>query len=425
MSNILALNAGSSSLKYKIYIYQNAHENNNNKLILLSKGQVTEIGCRNSEFSAKLYSSSTLEQIDRFSQNIEAPTHEIAFTHVLSYLLDKINHLNECKNISIAHRVVHGATEEKPMIISSSDDHSSLEHALKKLDSLSELAPLHNHTSVLIIRKCLDSLPTAKNYIFFDTIFHRTLPKEVYTYALPYEKCQLRRIRKYGFHGLSHSYVTQCASAYLGVDWKSEEVRFISLHLGSGASVCAVRGGKSIDTSMGLTPLEGLPGITRAGTVDPCAIFHLSDLAKSGVESRHPTDRKFHLTEAESILNHDSGIKGICGISNFAEITKIINDKERNNEKFERAKLAFDLFVDRILHFIGAYYVTLEGKVTGLLFTGGIGEHCWEIRETVCERLKCLGVGELDKEKNQNADKEFAGGKKEMARQLISMQKEK
>ncbi|CAG8564185.1 775_t:CDS:2, partial [Ambispora leptoticha] len=411
MSIILALNAGSSSLKYKIYIHQNGHDNSKNKLILLSKGQVTEIGLGNSknncQFSAKLYSSSTLEQIDQYSQNIEASTHEIAFTHVLSYLLDKVNHLNKREDIGfIAHRVVHGATEEKPMIISSSS--SSLEQALKKLDSLSELAPLHNHTSVLIIRACLNSLPAAKNYIFFDTIFHRTLPKEVYTYALPYEECRSKRIRKYGFHGISHSYVTQRASEYLGVDWKNEEeARFISLHLGSGASVCAVRGGESINTSMGLTPLEGLPGTTRSGTVDPCAIFHLSNLAKSGAESRHPIDRKFHLTEAESILNHKSGFKGICGTSNFAEITKIIKDKGSGNEQFERAKLTFDLFIDRILHFIGAYYVTLEGKVAALLFTGGIGEHSWEIRETICERLKCLGVVELDKKKNQNADKEF------------------
>ncbi|CAI2169602.1 4920_t:CDS:2 [Funneliformis geosporum] len=398
MTNILAINAGSSSLKFKLFLHD---ENKEEAINLVSKGTISEITSESSSFSAKIISSDT-----KTTKSLQTITHEKAFNHIISYLLETI--IKSKDQIKyIVHRVVHGATETQEFILRSDP---TTPRALSKLDSLSELAPLHNHVSVLIIKSCLKELPNSTNYAFFDTLFHQSIPPHVYTYALPFEKAKQKRIRKYGFHGISHSYVTKIAANYLGIDWNDDDTKFISLHLGSGASVCAVKGGKSINTTMGLTPLEGLPGATRSGSIDPSAIFHLSSKARKCEESHHSVEKQFHLTEAESILNHDSGFKGLCGLSNFGDITKSIHNATEGNENQERAKLTFNIFVNRIVNYIGSYFVELEGNISALIFTGGIGENSKELRESVTDKVECLGFPKVDKEKNENVEGSFKKG---------------
>ncbi|PKC12890.1 acetate kinase [Rhizophagus irregularis] len=381
--NILAINAGSSSLKYKLFLFDKSKDEIN----LVSKGSITEITSpTSSQFTAKIISSNT-----KISKSLNIQTHEKAFSHILSYLLDTI--INSKEQIKyIVHRIVHGTTESQPIILKSD---SSPSKELSKLDSLSELAPLHNHSSVLILKSCLKELSNSINYAFFDTLFHQSIKPHIYTYALPYDEAKQKRIRKYGFHGLSYSYVSKVAAKHMGIDLNDDNSKFICLHLGSGASMCAIRGGKSVDTTMGLTPLEGLPGGTRSGLIDPCAIFHFSSKARKGDESHHPVDKQFHLTEAESILNHNSGFKGLCGTSDFSEISKI----------------NFDIFINRIVNYIGSYFVTLEGNVSALIFTGGIGENNKELREAVAEKIKCLGFKSDDKERNKSVEELFKSGK--------------
>jgi len=245
MTNILAINAGSSSLKFKLFLYDKSKDE---ELNLVSKGSISEITSETSPFSAEITSSDT-----KTTKSLQTQTHEKAFSHIISYLCETI--LNSKEQIKyIVHRVVHGATETRPLILKSDPPPTQV---LSELDSLSELAPLHNHASVLIIKSCLKELSTSINYVFFDTLFHQSLSPHIYTYALPYKEAEQKRIRKYGFHGISHSYVTKIAAEYLGIDWNDDNSKFISLHLGSGSSICAVKGGKSVNTSMGLTPLEG------------------------------------------------------------------------------------------------------------------------------------------------------------------------
>jgi len=242
--DILAINAGSSSLKFKLFLFDKSTDEIN----LVSKGSISEITSPISPFTAKIISSNT-----KTTNSLHTPTHEKAFSHILAYLLETI--INSKEQIKyIVHRVVHGSTESQPLILKSDPPPAQ---ELTKLDSLSELAPLHNHSSVLILKSCLKELPDSINYVFFDTLFHQSLQPHIYTYPLPYDEAKQNRIRKYGFHGLSYSYVTKAAAKYLKIDWNDDKSKFICLHLGSGASICAVKGGKSIDTTMGLTPLEG------------------------------------------------------------------------------------------------------------------------------------------------------------------------
>ena len=242
--NILAINAGSSSLKFKLFLFDKSTDEIN----LVSKGSISEITSPTSPFTAKIITSNT-----KTTQSLHAPTHEKAFSHILTYLFETtISSKEQIKYI--VHRIVHGTIESQPLILKSDPPPTQ---ELSKLDSLSELAPLHNHSSVLILKSCLKELPDSINYVFFDTLFHQSLQPHIYTYAFPYDEAKRKRIRKYGFHGLSHSYVAKAAAEYLEIGWNDDKSKFISLHLGSGSSICAIKGGKSVDTTMGLTPLEG------------------------------------------------------------------------------------------------------------------------------------------------------------------------
>jgi acetate kinase len=259
--------------------------------------------------------------------------------------------------------------------------------AYHHLEKLTDLAPLHNGAALSVIHATLEHLPKATSIAYFDTTFHRTIPPHISTYPLDPSIAEPRGLKKYGFHGLSYAYILRSVSRYLGKP--PSKVSLIVLHLGSGASACAIENGKSLDTSMGLTPLHGLPGATRAGALDPATIFHYTN--KAGRISHDKSQAvSVDVTEAEEILNKKAGWKALTGTSDFGEIVKgMANDDNK--------KLAFDLFVDRILDYVGSYYVKLRGRVDALVFAGGIGERSAELRSAVADGVAALGFKLLDK----------------------------
>lgn len=236
---------------------------------------------------------------------------------------------------------------------------------------------------------CHDDLPKVVNVACFDSGFHHTMPDYVKTYAIDQKIAQEKGLRKYGFHGLSYQYITRRVSEYLN---KSEsDTSIIALHLGSGASACAIRNGESIDTTMGLTPVSGLPGGTRSGDIDPSLVFHYT----SDASAFSPNSTKdLHISTAEEILNKQSGWKALTGTTDFSKIA--------DPNAPDTHKLAFNIFIDRIVGYIGNYYVKLDGKVDALVFAGGIGEKSAYVREVVTKKVACLGFT-LDKEKNNHA----------------------
>ena len=264
----------------------------------------------------------------------------------------------------IGHRVVHGGERfQKPTVIS--------EEVVAAIRELVPLAPLHNPANLLGIEVLRESFPRVPQVAVFDTMFHQTLAPRAFHYALPYELYEKHRVRRYGFHGTSHAYVAREAARHLGR--ALEETNLITLHLGNGASAAAIRNGRSIDTSMGLTPLEGLVMGTRCGDLDPALHFYL--LRETGMSPN----------ELEGLLNSQSGLQGICGVGDMREILG------REEQGDDRARLAVDLFCYRIKKYIGAYLAIL-GRVDAVVFTGGIGENAPVIREKVLSGLEHLGM---------------------------------
>ncbi|CDS12304.1 hypothetical protein LRAMOSA04499 [Lichtheimia ramosa] len=359
----LIFNAGSSSLKFKLFDIDSLEEK--------GKGACSEIGSDQSTFS--------LNQQE--PKQCQLKSHEDALSTVFQELKDTHVIKDEKMIKAIGHRVVHGGDRRKPVKVTSK--------TLKQLDEMTALAPLHNHRAVTVMEASLERMPDCDNYAYFDTMFHATLPKHIYTYPLPRQHALDKAVRKWGFHGLSHQFVSGCAANFLNKPLQNS--KFITLHLGNGSSACAIANGESIDTTMGLTPVSGLPGGTRSGDVDPSAVFHLVS---------HPADPKpgggVELAKAEHVLNKESGFKGLCGLTHMGDIA---TKAEQNNES---AKLTFDLFVNRIQNFIGSYYILLEGCDV-IVFTGGIGEHSAPLRQHVCEKLKCIGC-KIDLDKNNHAD---------------------
>lgn len=244
----------------------------------------------------------------------------------------------------------------------------------------------HNASAVSLMRACHEELPNVKNVACFDSEFHSTIPDCVKHYAIDPEIAKEKGLRKYGFHGLSYSYVIRTVASFFKKS--TSETSIIALHLGSGASACAIKNGKSIDTTMGLTPVSGLPGATRSGDIDPSLVFHYtSDVSKL---SPHST-KDLHITSAEEILNKQSGWKALTGTTDFSKIA-IRNAPESH-------KLALDIFVDRIIGYMGSYFVKLGGKIDAIVFTGGIGEKSAYLRELVIQKCACLDMT-IDDEKN-------------------------
>ena len=357
---ILIINAGSSSLKYQLL------DMTNEKLI--AKGNCEKIGLNDPIIS---YKHDGKEEIFE-----GAKTHEEAIKKVLNILVDKdkgvIKSFDEIG--AIGHRVVMGGWLFKE---------SSLidEEVTRKVEELSDLAPLHNPANAMGIRACEKVMPNTPQVVIFDTAFHTTMPEKAYMYAIKYEDYEKFHIRRYGAHGTSHRYVTQELAKVLGKD--ISEVKAITCHLGNGSSITAIKNGQSVDTSMGLTPLQGVVMGTRSGDLDPTVVQFLCSHKKQSVD------------EVLNYLNKECGLLGVSGVSSdHREVTKAA---EKGNK---RAELALDLLAYSVKKYVGMYMAVLNGA-DAIVFTGGIGENSAEAREQILENMENLGII-LDKEKNNN-----------------------
>ncbi|KAK1638178.1 acetate kinase [Colletotrichum phormii] len=364
MKVILAINAGSSSVKISVYsaaTKQSPHQ--------IAETSISGLTAPPAQVS---YTRGGVEVKKNEDLEEKVSTQDDAFKVLLKTLIDdaELPEIKQKADIALTcHRIVHGGDYPCSQVITQDTYHH--------LEELSDLAPLHNGPALDIVNSCVEQLPDAVNVACFDTQFHSTIPEHVRTYPINQEIAKKNNLRKFGFHGVSYSFITRSVAEFLGKETK--DLNIIALHLGSGASACAIRNGQSWDTSMGLTPVAGLPGATRSGNVDPSLVFHYaSDVGKLSPNSTS----KLHLTEAEEILNKQSGWKALTGTTNFGVIAS-------SDEPTHR--LAFDIFVDRICAFIGSYFVTLHGDVDALVFAGGIGEKSDKLRKRVVEQCTCLG----------------------------------
>ena len=363
---VLVINCGSSSLKYQMIDMSNEN--------VLAKGIVERIGIEGS------FLKHEKEGAEKFVIETFMKTHKEAIAHVLEAVIDPVHgvvsNMNEIS--AVGHRVVHAGEKYSASVLITED-------VMKALDECTELAPLHNPPNILGIRACQELMPNTPMVGVFDTAFHQTMPKEAYIYAIPYEYYEKYRIRRYGFHGTSHRFVSARAADMLGMDIK--DTKIITCHLGNGASVAAVDGGKSIDTSMGFTPLEGLVMGTRSGDIDPAIVSFIKD--KEGLSAN----------EVTNILNKKSGVLGISGVS--SDFRDIEDAAHKGNE---RAQLALDIFALKVKSYIGAYLAELNGA-DAIVFTAGVGENGIDLRAAICKGLEGLGIV-MDYEKNKVRGKE-------------------
>ncbi len=352
--NILVINCGSSSLKYQLI------ESKSEKV--LAKGLAERIGIDGSTLNH------TPAGKEKIVMKVPMPDHKEAVRLVIEALIDKehgvINYLSEID--AVGHRVVHGGEKfDKAVLID--------ENVIKDIEELSSLAPLHNPANLIGIRACAENMPGVKQVAVFDTAFHQTMPKKAYMYGIPYEYYEKYKVRRYGFHGTSHDYVSNRAAEILGK--KREDLKIIVCHLGNGASISAVKNGKCVDTSMGLTPLEGLIMGTRSGDLDPAILDFLCE--KEGLSS----------AEMNTILNKKSGVLGLSGglSSDFRDLG------EAADAGNEMAKMTLDAYCYRVAKYIGAYTMAMHG-VDVIVFTAGIGENNYAVRAGVCSYLGVLGA---------------------------------
>ena len=359
---ILVVNCGSSSLKYNLFDTGNEKAN--------ARGMIEKIG---EEGTRQVYRSARGE----ISQDLPKGGHAEAFAAMIGALRDPARGMigSPDEITAVGHRVAHGGDIfTHPTIIT--------DKVIEEIQKLSRLAPLHNPVNLIGIREALRLFPRATQVAVFDTSFHQTLPAYAFLYGLPYKYYEKNRIRRYGFHGMSHAYVALKAAEYL--KRRFNELEIVTCHLGNGASICAVDHGRSIDTSMGLTPTEGLLMGTRSGNLDPSAVTHL--LRTEGLEPE----------AMDRILNQESGLKGISGISNdMREIEKAANAGDH------RALLAFKTFCYQVRKYIGAYVAAIGG-LDALVFTGGIGQGSAGVRSLACQGLGYMGI-RIDEKKNQEA----------------------
>ena len=356
---VLVINCGSSSLKYQLIDAQTEKA--------LAVGLCERIG-----IDGRL--NHTPAGGEKVVINKDMPDHEVAVQMVLDELTDeKYGVISDLKEIdAIGHRVVHGGEKFASSVVINDE-------VMAAIEECNPLAPLHNPANLIGIRACQALMPGVPNVAVFDTAFHQTMEPTAFMYGLPYECYEKYKVRRYGFHGTSHSFVSKRAIALAGLDPENSKV--IVCHLGNGASVSAVKNGKSVDTSMGLTPLEGLVMGTRSGDIDPAIIEYLA----------HAMDKS--LEEVMKILNKESGVYGLSGVSSdFRDLEKAADEGNK------KAQLAQDVFGYRVAKYIGAYTAAMNG-VDAIAFTAGLGENNGIMREYVCSFLGYLGV-EIDKEKN-------------------------
>ncbi len=358
------INCGSSSIKYEVFGLPD--------FVMLAAGLIEKIGSGESRLRQRRRTADGTFDEQVYSKRLS--DHRAAFDFMAQVNREHRIIQDESELFGIGHRVVHGGeTFREPTVI---DD-----EVVAAIRKLIPLAPLHNPSNLLGIEIARTRFPGIPQVAVFDTAFHQTLPPHAFHYATPYHWYSEHQVRRYGFHGTSHHYVAKEAARYLGKS--PESVNLITLHLGNGASVAAVQRGLSIDTSMGLTPLEGLVMGTRSGDIDPALHFFI--MRETGMSA----------DELEKSLNSQGGLKGICGLNDMREI---IDQAGSGND---RAKLAIEMFCYRIKKYIGAYIAVL-GSVDAIVFTGGIGENASLIRERACEGLEHLGIA-IDGAKNEAA----------------------
>ncbi len=350
--NVLVVNAGSSSLKFMLFDMSQER--------MLAKGQVERIGIGDA-----LFTFST-EGFSEKQTPCEAPNHAAAIRLACDALTApaKGGCLKSFADIdAVGHRIVHGGEKySKPVRLD--------EHALKEIEKLSPLAPLHNPGALQGIRGCEQVLPGVPHVAVFDTAFHQTMPEESYLYALPRELHDKLGVRKYGFHGTSHRFVTERAAEILGKP--SDQVNLVTCHLGNGSSITAVKGGKCFDTSMGMTPLAGVVMGTRSGDVDPAIAFYLM---KNG----------YSADDVDTLFNKQGGVKALCGSSDMRDVCSACEAGNRD------AQVALARLVHSYAMYVGGY-VALLGHTDAIILTGGIGENSWETRQAFLKALSGLGI---------------------------------
>jgi len=363
MAKIMAVNAGSSSLKFQLLEMPEE--------TVITSGLVERIGLKDSNFMIKLNGEKQEETVD-------IADHAVA----VRMLLDKLIRLGIIQSFDeiegVGHRIVHGASVlTKSCLIK--DDEIAL------LESIIDLGPLHLGPNLTGIKAFKQVLPNVKHIGVFDTAFHQTMPEEAFLYAVPYDWYERFQVRKYGFHGTSHQYVSERVAVLMNK--KPEEINVIVCHIGNGASICAVKQGKSVDTTMGFTPLEGIPMGTRSGNIDPAIIEYMMEKKNKSVK------------EITNILNKQSGYLGVSGIS--SDSRDLVREGEAGNH---RAKLAIEIQAKRIADYIASYYVYMGGA-DAIVFTAGIGENAPTTRENIINRIQVLGA-KIDPEKNLVRGKE-------------------
>ncbi|MFO3665099.1 acetate/propionate family kinase [Anaerococcus sp. ENR0831] len=357
---ILVINCGSSSLKYQLFNMENEE--------VMVKGLVERIGIEGSRLVQK-------NNGDEFVIEEAMQNHTEAVSHVFDALIDSENgviaSLEEID--AVGHRFVHGGEKMTKSALITDEVKDAINEAAK-------FAPLHNPANLMGLKACEELLPNVPNVAVFDTAFHQTMPAKTYLYGIDYKYYEQDAIRKYGFHGTSHNYITNRAADLLG---KSvEETNIISAHLGNGSSITAVKEGKSFDTTMGLTPLEGLVMGTRSGDLDPAVVTYIEE--KDGISA----------SEINNILNKESGVLGVSGVSSdFRDL------EDAAKEGNERAQVALDMFTTRTKRYIAGYMAEIE-KVDAIVFTGGIGENSIEMREEILKGFEQFGI-KIDQEANK------------------------
>ncbi len=357
---VLVINCGSSSLKYQLI--------DSDTEAVIAKGLCERIG-----IDGRL-THQTMGK-DKYTVDVPMPEHNAAVKYVLDALLDQekgaITSLSEID--AVGHRIVHGGEKFANSVVISDE-------VMEAIEECNDLAPLHNPANLIGIRACQSHMPGVPMVAVFDTAFHQTMPDKAYTYAIPYEYYENYKIRRYGFHGTSHSFVSKRLAELIGKDIK--DTKMIICHLGNGSSITAVDGGKSVDTSMGLTPLAGLPMGTRSGDIDPAILEFIAGKEGKSVE------------EITTILNKKSGVSGLSGVS--SDFRDLDAGMKNGND---RCRLALDVFCYSVKKYIGAYAAAMGG-LDAIAFTAGIGENNPYVRRMATTGLEFMGI-DIDKEKNE------------------------
>ncbi|OHB58473.1 MAG: acetate kinase [Planctomycetes bacterium GWF2_50_10] len=381
---ILVINCGSSSIKYQLFEI-------NSQYTILAKGLVERIGLPGSNIAHKPNGK------DEVVINKDLPDHRAALAAIEEALVSPVHGVIKDVNeiAGVGHRVVHGGEKFTRSILIN-------EHVLDAIRENAKLAPLHNPPNITGIEVSQALMPGVPNVAVFDTAIHQTMPKKAYLYGLPIDLYHKHGIRKYGFHGTSHGYVAKQAAKLLNKPF--ETLKIITCHLGNGGSITAFDHGKSVDTSMGLTPLEGIVMGTRSGDIDPAIVLYLQE--ELGVS----------LSQTNDLLNKQSGLKGLCGKNDMRDIVKLANQGE------EMAQVAIDVFCYRIQKYIGSYVAVLNG-VNAIVFTAGIGENSPFLREQVLENFSYLGL-KLDTAKNRANEQIFSTKDSKVAAMMIRTNEE-